>query len=142
MFEYEILLSLAAHASESRHEFFLLVQNRASLAGAELSETDNLKLVFFNEPPPVPSLDFWGRMRRRYHKVLRALGLMEKPKDPPGVEELFRLAVRDAQVELIWNPSIGSIASEVPYIATMCDIQHRLQPWWPEVSSDGEWASE
>lgn len=140
VFEYEILLSLAAHASESRHEFVLLVQNRASLAGAELSETDNLKLVFFNEPPPVPSLDFWGRMRRRYHKVLRALGLMEKPKDPPGVEELFRLAVRDAQVELIWNPSIGSIASEVPYIATMWDIQHRLQPWWPEVSSDGEWA--
>lgn len=98
-----------------------------------------MRTVFFSEPPPVPLVDFRGRMQRRYHKLLRLVGLMEPLKPPPKVDELFRLAVQEARLEFLWNPSITSITADVPYIATVWDIQHRLQPWWPEVSAQGEW---
>jgi glycosyltransferase involved in cell wall biosynthesis len=33
------------------------------------------------------------------------------------------------------------VETDIPYIFTILDLQHRLQPWFPEVSSGGEWAS-
>ena len=43
-------------------------------------------------------------------------------------------------VDLVWFLTPDPPAIDVPYIATVWDLQHRLQPFFPEVSTQGEWA--
>lgn len=49
-------------------------------------------------------------------------------------------AVDDLGIEVMWfvNPWCY-IEVDIPYIFTVWDLQHRLQPWFPEVSSNGGW---
>lgn len=43
-------------------------------------------------------------------------------------------------VEFIWFVGGGTYdAPEIPYAATVWDLQHRTHPWFPEVSSRGRW---
>jgi glycosyltransferase involved in cell wall biosynthesis len=46
-------------------------------------------------------------------------------------------AVPDADATWFVTPFFAP--TNQPYIATIWDIQHRLQPWFPEVSERGEW---
>jgi glycosyltransferase involved in cell wall biosynthesis len=43
-------------------------------------------------------------------------------------------------VGLIWSPSPRVPTLDVPFAVTVWDLQHRVQPWFPEVSADGEYA--
>jgi glycosyltransferase involved in cell wall biosynthesis len=47
----------------------------------------------------------------------------------------------DAGVELVFYPQPQSFSFEVgiPYVMAIHDLQHRLQPEFPEVSANGEW---
>jgi glycosyltransferase involved in cell wall biosynthesis len=44
------------------------------------------------------------------------------------------------RIDAVWFPS-GSLFGQldIPYVATVWDLQHRLQPWFPELSANGEW---
>jgi glycosyltransferase involved in cell wall biosynthesis len=44
-------------------------------------------------------------------------------------------------IELIWAASGGTPTKNVPYVATVWDLQHRVQPFFPEVSSGQEWVA-
>jgi glycosyltransferase involved in cell wall biosynthesis len=55
------------------------------------------------------------------------------------VADWFQRSVCDLGVELMWFVTPFFIEVEVPFILTIWDIQHRLQPWFPEVSIGGEW---
>ena len=48
-------------------------------------------------------------------------------------------ALERDKIQMVWYATPQYIPVDVPYIATMWDIQHRLQPWFPEVSRAGEW---
>ena len=47
--------------------------------------------------------------------------------------------LRANDVTLVWNPSPETPTFDIPFIATVWDLQHRVQPWFPEVSANGEW---
>ncbi|MCB0104079.1 MAG: glycosyltransferase family 4 protein [Anaerolineales bacterium] len=58
---------------------------------------------------------------------------------PNHTEELSAF-IKTQDIHLLWF--VGPTFEEVPdvsYIATVWDLQHRLQPFFPEVSSGGEW---
>lgn len=47
----------------------------------------------------------------------------------------------DAGVELIWNLTpFNHLTLDIPNITIVWDLQHRLQPFFPEVSQGGEWS--
>lgn len=50
---------------------------------------------------------------------------------------------RDNGIELMLYPISNSLSFEtrIPYVMAVHDLQHRLQPEFPEVSADGEWES-
>jgi len=54
----------------------------------------------------------------------------------PGRIEAF---VRELGVEFLWFVGPFAHPVDVPYLAIVWDLQHRLQPWFPEVASRGEW---
>jgi glycosyltransferase involved in cell wall biosynthesis len=52
----------------------------------------------------------------------------------------LELAAMQEKIELIWLPSQDYIPiSNIPYFFTVWDLQHRLQPYFPEVSRDHIW---
>jgi glycosyltransferase involved in cell wall biosynthesis len=55
---------------------------------------------------------------------------------PSWDERVLRLAGIDFVVRL--SPWVG-MTLDIPYATTLWDLQHRINPWFPEVSSCGEW---
>jgi glycosyltransferase involved in cell wall biosynthesis len=55
------------------------------------------------------------------------------------VESPLQKKVKEKNIEFMWflTPIYESV--DIPYIATMFDIQHRLQPWFPEVGTNVMW---
>lgn len=45
------------------------------------------------------------------------------------------------RVHVLWSLSPAIITDQLPFILTVWDLQHRLQPFFPEVSRSGEWES-
>jgi glycosyltransferase involved in cell wall biosynthesis len=69
---------------------------------------------------------------------------------PPRPESLFRRrrslrsrlpgVLAEADVDVVWGLVGGSHpVPDVPYVTIVWDLQHRLQPLFPEVSAGGEW---
>ncbi len=60
-------------------------------------------------------------------------------RDGIKVADWFQRSVCDLGVEVMWFVTPFFVEVDVPFILTVWDIQHRLQPWFPEVSISGEW---
>jgi glycosyltransferase involved in cell wall biosynthesis len=58
----------------------------------------------------------------------------------PGKTSLEAKA-RKIGVEFLWYATPGMLQTDLPYMTVVWDLQHRKQPWFPEVSSQGQWAS-
>lgn len=59
---------------------------------------------------------------------------------PPTNTSLLDQAAKDFSLDFIWFISIGYQKVNIPFIYTVWDLQHRKQPWFPEVSTTGwEW---
>ena len=68
---------------------------------------------------------------KRYSTVFRRLWLRLGP-----IERVAHLH----ELELMWFVGVDAYECQnIPYIATLWDLQHRYQPFFPEVSARGEW---
>jgi len=157
-FEQDLLTSLEAIAGESHHKFTLFFGNN-SLLTEELDKENpgKLKRVFLekqiNEGParfarPTLLAGLKTAIKRKVNNknCITSETTHEKVEDPNG---LFLKACEEEDIEFIWFPTtifraddLVYIATswDIPYIATVLDVQHRLQPWFPEVSQSGTWA--
>ncbi len=57
----------------------------------------------------------------------------------PDVVRDFDADIRDRNFDLLWFNNIEPIHVGVPYIYNVFDLQHRVQPWFPEVSDKGQY---
>ena len=62
-----------------------------------------------------------------YHRFFRRGGLEQ--------------AAKQKAIELLWFLGAKVIQQDIPYIATVWDLQHRTHPWFPEMSARGIWDS-
>lgn len=44
-----------------------------------------------------------------------------------------------AGIQVVCNLTPECLTTELPFLTVVWDLQHRLQPWFPEVSARGEW---
>jgi glycosyltransferase involved in cell wall biosynthesis len=81
-----------------------------------------------------PHRDAWRWLRGRLTPPPR-----KDPEDVTFRPEMNRL-FRDSDVKFLVYPMPDSLSfeAEVPYLMAIHDLQHRLQPEFPEVSSNGE----
>ncbi len=77
------------------------------------------------------------RQKRRAFRfrLNRALGRDSKL---PAISALDK-AARKNNIDLVWYPTPSAQLTEIPYIATIWDLEHRAQPYFPEMSANGEW---
>lgn len=112
-FEQEMLDQLLAGAGSADHRFVVLDAPKAlQRAGAAAN-------VEFRAAPPEP-----------LHRLLRRVRRFR----------MDRLAA-EAGVDVIWNLSQFHPLTDTPFLTVVWDLQHRLQPFFPEVSANGQWAA-
>jgi glycosyltransferase involved in cell wall biosynthesis len=102
-------------------------------------------------PPPLPHPLSPSGIRllhlRRYKTrqaatALRSLflaGRSDAPLDMPHIRRTFRRD--DVEMVLFPAPVSWACATRVPYIMAVHDLQHRLQPQFPEVGNSSEWTA-
>jgi glycosyltransferase involved in cell wall biosynthesis len=130
-FEQDILTSLINLASQSHHHFTIYFENESLSDAPAIANHGNLKTVLLEQPARVSNSHILLRKAAEYLGWKRQIGETESP---------FQKAAGRDQIEFVWFPTPIYNPIEIPYIATMWDIQHRIQPWFPEVSRMGEWA--
>ena len=85
--------------------------------------------------------DAWRWLRQRLQRVLRqGKSLLRNPdvvRYRPEANQWFSNCGVDLMIYPMPNPL--SFEAGVPYIMAIHDVQHRLQPEFPEVSANGEW---
>jgi glycosyltransferase involved in cell wall biosynthesis len=86
-----------------------------------------------------PHREIWRWFRRATQRYQTALSDLDMVVSRPDITRQFR----DSGVELCIYPYPQSLSfeTEVPYVMAVHDLQHRLQPEFPEVSANGEWES-
>jgi glycosyltransferase involved in cell wall biosynthesis len=57
----------------------------------------------------------------------------------PDTVRDFDTDIRNKNFDLLWFNNIEPIHVGVPYIYNVFDLQHRVQPWFPEVSDKGQY---
>jgi glycosyltransferase involved in cell wall biosynthesis len=127
-FEQEILQALLELSTESHHEFSLYFIGSSSRSKEPLPSAKNIRAQRLKFPKKIPP-------RRMFlSEIAKKMGwenLVITPQAP------LQTAAEHDGIQLMWFVTTIYWPVEVPYIATMWDIQHRLQPWFPEVSHKG-----
>lgn len=94
------------------------------MAGADL------RLVRLDLPQP-RLRHMMSRVDHRVHALRARIGTA--PSRPTQLD----LALRDERSGLMWFPTPRFLDTSAPYLYTVWDLQHRLQPFFPEVSVTG-----
>ncbi|MEW6172015.1 MAG: glycosyltransferase family 1 protein [Bacillota bacterium] len=83
-----------------------------------------------------PHREAWRRLRRRW---VQSTDIPDPDviRYRPEMTEWFKGA--NVELMLYPMPTLLSFESKIPYVAAIHDLQHRLQPEFPEVSANGEW---
>ena len=101
------------------------------------SQTLNLLRQIVGEGP---HRDLWRRTKSQIAQRRR-----NKPASPDPDTVIYQPEInrwfRDCGVELMIYPApiALSFEAQIPYVMAIHDLQHRLQPEFPEVSANGEW---
>lgn len=84
-----------------------------------------------------PHREAWRWLRGVMQQGKATLPNADMVQSRPGMSQWFR----DSGVELMLYPApnILSFETGLPYLMAIHDLQHRLQPEFPEVSANGEW---
>jgi glycosyltransferase involved in cell wall biosynthesis len=91
------------------------------------------------------SLKAWvgqGVLRQAFRTLQQQLARRQpRNLDPSPTETTLGTWLRLHKIDwvLYTTPDSTSFESDVPYVMPVFDLQHRLQPEFPEVSADGEW---
>jgi glycosyltransferase involved in cell wall biosynthesis len=119
-YEAEILLALAAARGTSRHQ---IVATGPAPTPPDGWDPDSYVSL---------AIDLRGRIRRR---AARYIG---RDSSSAVVSRVDRVLVANG-IDLVWCLAAGTPTRTLPYVTTIWDLQHRIQPVFPEVSSGNEW---
>lgn len=124
----DLLRAFAEIAAGSEHHYVMLCDPTAAHAIRLKVDTPNVTVVPV-APPSRPAL--WIAGLKYFSPVFRWMW-----RRHGAVERV----ARRHDVQLLWFVGVGAYeCPDMPYIATLWDLQHRFQPFFPEVSAKGIW---
>lgn len=134
-FESELFHSLVSYGAESRHTFVLFSWKQNPTP--EILSPQHIQFVSL-----YPTL----RERLRYKIYQTGITFLRKLRNPnfnftreDWYKELILSSLVRSGIDITWSFAPGCLTMELPYITTVWDLQHRLQPYFPEVSTQGQW---
>ena len=120
----DIFRALLDLIDETHHSFVLFCRRPESVAA--LLTNPRIQVVGF---PGSLGKRVFARAERGLHSLL------ENRKRQSRLEQLCK----EAGVDFMWFVGAEAVQIDIPYMAIVWDLQHRLQPWFPEVSAGGTW---
>jgi glycosyltransferase involved in cell wall biosynthesis len=120
-FQREILKAISS-IETARHRFVALAHRKDGLPDS----IESVSIEQLASPSSGPLGKLWSRMRNRqasFYQPASALDVIAKKH----------------HIDFIWFVTPAYEPTDVPYLATVWDLQHRLQPWFPEVGNRREW---
>jgi glycosyltransferase involved in cell wall biosynthesis len=133
-FQREIFGTISDLSRQSDHQFSLLAHPHDGALN-QRDPFDRIQLIPIEQPPThseVPDSHQKGWLKFRQKQALSA------PPEYHGLSA-FDHTVRKHHIEFVWFITPAYELTNSPYIATVWDLQHRLQPWFPEVGNLVEW---
>lgn len=127
-FDLELFQSLLKLVDETKHEFVILSKWEA-IADTGLPDTSSSRLTF------VPYSSIFKLERAKYALKMRSSMARSLWRKNRRLERFLRRE----KVEFVWFFGGSTITTEIPYMTVVWDLQHRLQPYFPEVSEKGIW---
>jgi glycosyltransferase involved in cell wall biosynthesis len=130
-FQDEVLKALIRQVVNVPHHEFYVIGTSSSLDIylTKLQTHANLKFLLISDPNVFELAVEW--LKKGFLTFSRIF------KWPGPLERL----ARKNRLDLVWFVAGGCFeVIDTPYIATVWDLQHKLQPWFPEVSTNGIWA--
>ena len=124
-FGQEILRALLVLCEGSHHEFTLYFHRLPTGTGNPLPAAKNLQSKW---------LDLKGYSRAHESLIFRLAHKLRFPHAARTHKGILQTALEGDDIQMVWFATCDYLPVDIPYIATMWDIQHRLQPWFPEVS--------
>jgi len=130
--ERDIVDALAQETSATKHDLFLF-----SLAH-EGGHTGGLPVYRIEQPKPSARVIRAARAWKRISSML--FGGAHPGSEWAPEPSWLREGVSSSEADLVVCLSPGfSPGPDIPYFTIVWDLQHRLQPWFPEVSAGTEW---
>ena len=134
VFQRDIFKTISELSRQSAHQFSLLAHPHVGEFN-QGDSFDRIQLIPIEQPPThseVPHSHQKGWIKFRPKQVVSV------PPEHHGLSA-FDHTARKHRIEFIWFLTPAYELTDVPYIATVWDLQHRLQPWFPEVGNLVEW---
>jgi len=126
-FQDEVLRALIEWAPHSRHSLVACGKASPRLV-ASLAKAGIEYLPF--------STFLSNRTRRFFATAFEDLWLLLRAC---GRRSRFDRELRRNGIHMVWFVTPFYETTDLPYIYTVWDLQHRIQPWFPEVSANGRW---
>jgi glycosyltransferase involved in cell wall biosynthesis len=120
----DVFRALLELIEETRHSFVLFCRRPEAVSA--LLTTQRVQAIGF---PGSFGQRVFARAERGFHSLL------ETRKRQSRLEQLCK----EAGVDFMWFVGAEAVQVDLPYMAIVWDLQHRLQPWFPEVSAGGTW---
>lgn len=124
-FESEVFTAFLEEVNLSTHDYTVF-SNSFSIEKTILKF--NLANVHFVRHPPR------GLIQRGINRIFSILGRIS-----PRLSKRNESSYRKSQIDVLLFLSPLHPPVDFPYITTVWDLEHRNQPWFPEVSNMGEW---
>ena len=125
-FQREILEAIIELAPQTKHRFSILTYDRYEPLGNENSPAI-VNIVHIEKQPK--------KLSNYFSMLLQMIKTSEEPfYEGKTLSPLDFTAVKN-NIDFIWFVTPAYELTNVPYLATIWDLQHRLQPWFPEVGN-------
>ena len=113
-------------------EAFLTAAGRSHHAFVVLCPAETARLIGQSCPPNVEIIPLDASTLSLPARVVRKLRLLKRARS-------LNEQIMSAGIDFMWLLAPPTQVIDTPYLTIVWDIQHRLQPWFPEVSADGTW---
>jgi glycosyltransferase involved in cell wall biosynthesis len=128
-FQDDLVDALLALAPQSQHHFSIVGNFPSKMENSSRQNAGNISYLQFGSS----RFDRFGRIART------VLGENSYLARAVGIKTALDRFLMAKGTEMVWFATPFFRATELPYIYTVWDLQHRVQPWFPEVSSRGRW---
>ncbi len=135
-FESQVLAALLKLAPSSHHQFILYTFTQ------EIPQHISSHIQVISLPSSFKKRTLKERLLSKMSELRSAIAKLDPTKNKFHIEVgekfiLDSLAKNGIDITLSLSPSCPTM--ELPYITVVWDLQHQLQPYFPEVSIAGEW---
>jgi len=130
-FEEELLGSILKLAATSRHELVLFSPYEEPLPQAKAYEIETVRVRFVLLRKLIGAVS--GIINQFFSEVLHLPHLLR-------TEDWIDPILFKHRIGFFLNLTPLTLTKEIPYLIQVWDLQHRIQPYFPEVSAQGRWA--